>query len=168
MQKTLKEVSIKNIKFDKAPSVGTPKLYYKNINNFASSSLGDENLAIENELNFNVTGNDEADLSTPTLYNNCANPIVLSYVNEYIKNDYTITDTSNPITYNGSLLKRCQVPIDSINCNISFDIYITNNKDEKYKCSVHLSIPYEKDGSSIYDGSITVKDTTNFSFYRYE
>lgn len=91
----------------------------------------------------------------------------MSYVNEYIKNDYTITDTSNPITYNGSLLKRCQVSLESIACNISFDIYITNNKDENYKCSVYFSIPYEKNGSSIYDGSITIKEPTNFNFYRY-
>ena len=167
LQNTLKEVSISNIKFSKTPSVGEPKLFYKDINNFANSTIVDDNV-INDSLTFEVTSEDSADLSKPVLYNNCANPIVLSYVNENIKTDYTITDTSNPITYNGSLLQRCNVSLDTLASSISFDIFITNNKNEKFRTSVFLDIPYEYNGQSIYDGSLTVRTTGNFDFYRYE
>ena len=167
LENTLKEVKISNIKFTKTPSVGEPKLYYKNLSNFASSNTSESNI-IQSDLNFSITSDDTADLSTPTLYNNCANPIVLSYVNENIKTDYTITDTSIPITYNGSLLNRCNVSLDTINASIAFDIYITNNKDEKFKSVVYFDIPYEDNGKSIVDGSLIVNKDTNFNFYRYE
>lgn len=167
LENTLKEVKISNIKFTKTPSVGEPKLYYKNLSNFASSNTSESNI-IQSDLNFSISSDDTADLSTPTLYNNCANPIVLSYVNENIKTDYTITDTSIPITYNGSLLNRCNVSLDTINTSISFDIYITNNKDEKFKTVVYFDIPYEDNGKSIVDGSLIVNKDTNFNFYRYE
>lgn len=167
LENTLKEVSLSNIKFSQPPSIGTPKLYYKDLNKFANSAIDDSNL-IDNHLAFSITSEDTADLSIPVLYNNCANPIVLSYVNENVKSDYTITDTSNPITYNGSLLQRCNVPIHSLDCAISMDIYITNNKNQKFKTTIFMNIPYEDEGKSIFDGSITVKKETDFVFYRYE
>ena len=167
LKNTLKELSIENIKFTTMPTEGTPKLYYKNLNQFASSTLP-ETSPIENNLNFAITSEDTADLSVPILYNNCANPITLSYINENIRPDYTITDTSIPITYNGSLLKRCGVLLSNISCSISFDILITNNQDEKFKSSVYLNIPYEDEGKSIYDGNLIVEKATDFIFYRYE
>lgn len=74
-ENTLKKVSINNIKFTSSPTLGEPKLYYKNINNFAKSEISEENLINEN-LDFNITSEDEVNLDKPTLYNNLANPIV--------------------------------------------------------------------------------------------
>ena len=167
LENTLKEVSISNFKFTKTPSVGEPKLYYKNLTDFASSNINENNI-IQSELIFSITSDDTADLSTPTLYNNCANPIVLSYVNENIKTDYTITDTSIPITYNGSLLSRCNVNLDALSTSISFDVYITNNENQKFKTVVYFDIPYEYNDKSIINGSLTVNKETDFNFYRYE
>ena len=167
LENTLKEVSISNFKFTKTPSVGEPKLYYKNLTDFASSNINENNI-IQSELIFSITSDDTADLSTPTLYNNCANPIVLSYVNENIKTDYTITDTSIPITYNGSLLSRCNVNLDALSTSISFDVYITNNENQKFKTVVYFDIPYEYNDKSITNGSLTVNKETDFNFYRYE
>ena len=142
-------------------------LYYKNISNFAKSDIIDENL-INNRLDFNITSDDEANLDKPTLYNNLANPIILSYVNNNIKTDYTITNTSSPITYDGTLLKKCDVLLSSIESSISFDIYITNNLEQEFKCSVYLDIPLETSSETIYDGKVTLKQNTNFKFYRYK
>lgn len=167
LENTLKNVYIDNVQYTKTPTLGTPSLYYKNIYNFAKSDLVDSNL-INGRLDFNITSEDEADLDIPTLYNNLANPIVLSYVNSNIKTDYTITDTSSPITYDGTLLKKCDVLLNSISSSISFDIYITNNLDQEFKCSVYIDIPLESDEESIYDGSCTLKKDTNFIFYRYK
>ena len=166
-ENTLKSVYIDNIKFTKTPTLGSPSFYYKNISNFAKSDIIDENL-INNRLDFNITSDDEANLDKPTLYNNLANPIVLSYVNSNIKTDYTITNTSSPITYDGTLLKKCDVLLSSIESSISFDIYITNNLEQEFKCSVYLDIPLETNSETIYDGKVTLKDSTNFTFYRYK
>lgn len=167
LENTLKKVSINNIKFTTSPSLGEPKLYYKNINNFAKSEISEENLINEN-LDFNITSEDEANLDNPTLYNNLANPIVLSYINHNIKTDYTITDTSTPITYDGSLLKRCNILLNNIACNLSFDIYVTNNLNQEFKCTIYIDIPLDLDNQSIYNGNITLKKDTNFNFYRYK
>ena len=167
LENTLKKVWIDNIKYTTSPSVGEQKLYYKNINNFAKNDIIEDNIILD-KLEFNVTSEDIANLDTPTLYNNLANPIVLSYVNSNIKTDYTITDTSIPITYDGSLLKRCNVFLNSISCSMSFDIYIINNLNQEFKCTVSVNIPLEVENKTIYDGSITVKNDTDFAFYRYK
>lgn len=119
-------------------------------------------------MDFTITSEDEANLDTPTLYNNLANPITLSYVNQNIKSDYTITDTSVPITYDGSLLKRCNVDLSSISCKLSFDLYITNNLEEEFKTTVFIDIPLEIQEKSIYDGNINMTQNCNFAFYRYK
>lgn len=175
LENTLKDVTLKNFSIDQAPQDGQAKLYYKSLNQFAKSLLpnqlenSSENLqSIENELDFETLSKETTDFSNPILYNNCANPITLSYLIENIKTDYTILDTSTPITYNGSLLKRCAVPISNIESKISFEIYITNYKDEKFKSKVFITIPFKNDTNSIYDGNITIKQNTNFVFYKYE
>ena len=161
MENTLKKVSINNIKFTSSPTLGEPKLYYKNINNFAKSEISEENLINEN-LDFNITSEDEVNLDKPTLYNNLANPIVLSYINHNIKTDYTITDTSTPMTYDGSLLKRCNILLNNIACSFSFDVYVTNNLSQEFKCTIYIDIPLDLDSQSIYNGNITLKKDTNF------
>ena len=167
IENTLKNVKISNIKFTKTPIEGKPNIYYKSINNFAKSEFEENNL-IEKELEFEITSENEKDLNKPILYNNCANPITLSYINQNIKTDYTMTDTQNPITYNGSLLKRCGVSITTIETSISFDIQIENNKNQKFKTTIYLNIPYKDAEKSIYDGNLTIKQNTKFDFYRYE
>ena len=175
LENTLKDVTLKNFSIDESPIDGQPCLYYKCLNKFAKSLLpnqlenSSENLKpIDSELSFDTISNETSDFSNPVLYNNCANPITLSYIIENVKTDYTISDTSIPITYNGSLLKRCAVPISNIASKISFEIYITNYNDEKFKSKVFISIPFKNDTNSVYDGNITLKQNTNFVFYQYE
>lgn len=146
--------------------IGTPELYYKNINNFAKNNFNKEN-KLDKRLDFGITFEDEIDYESPTLYNNCANPISLSYVNNNIKENYQL-NSSTTITYDGSLLKKCNILLDSITCNISFDIFITNNLDQKFKCPITIDIPLETSSKSIYDGSLVSKNTSNLTFYRYE
>lgn len=168
LENTLKSVKINNLHFTTTPSVGTQKIFYKNINSFADNNIPNEN-AFENELIFNVSSNDNEDLNTPTLYNNCANPIVLSYINNNIKTDYALTDSSSTsVTYDGSLLKRCGVLLNSLNAKFSFDIFITNNLEQEFKCTVFIEPPVEANDKSLYDGAITINQNTNYMFYRYK
>lgn len=167
LENTLKNVKISNIKISKQPEIGKPNLYYKSINNFAKSEVEEKNI-IENELEFKITSEDKADLSKPVLYNNCANPITLSYINQNIKTDYTMTDTQNPIIYNGKLLERCGIKLEAIQATISFDIEIENNKNQKFRTTVILDIPYKNENTTIYEGNFKTDKNTQIDFYRYE
>jgi hypothetical protein len=162
---TLKNLSLSDIKFILQPSIGTPNLYFKNINNFASNSF-EENNKIGDNLQFNISSQDEIDYSTPTLFNNCANPITLCYVNSGLKSDYTLTDNISNISYDGSLLKNCSITLNSIACKLSFLITITNNLDEIYTCPVILNIPLSTESTTIYNGNLILNNSTNYNFLR--
>ena len=166
LENTFKKVHIENLHFSSMPKLGEPNLYFKSINNFAKSDLTEEP-PITDSFEFTISSSDEADLTTPTLYNNLANPLTFSYVNSNIKSDYTITDISSPITYDGSLLQKCNIHLEDISCTLSFDIYITNNLDEDFKTTVSIDIPLSYENKSILDGNLTIKQDTNYTFYRY-
>ena len=163
---TLKRVYIDNINFVTTPVDGTPNLYYKNINKFATSEYLENNI-IQGSLDFKISSEESENLDVPLLYNNCANPITLCYVNNNIRTDYTLPDAFSQITYDGSLLKKCGITLSSIACSISFDIHIISNLDQEFVCPIYIRIPLElENGTSIYDGKVLFKDTTNYTFYR--
>ena len=166
LENTLKSVSIKGISFNTTPNLGTPNLYYKGLNDFAKFSVNEENL-LSTDLDFSVSSEDEINYDKPILFNNCANPITLGYVNSNIKTDYTINNSDSAINYDGSLLKRCNVLLDDINCSLSFTIYIENNLGEHFKCPIYISIPLQNETNSIYDGSYTYIYNPNYTFYKY-
>lgn len=167
LENTLKCLKICNIKFTKQPTIGTPNLFYKSINNFAKGELKEEN-KIEEELEYKITSENQADLAEPILYNNCANPITLSYINQTLKNEYNITDNQNPIIYNGKLLERCGISLDNIETQISFDIEIENNKEEKFRATIWFDIPYKDNENTVFEGKLIKEENVKFDFYRYE
>lgn len=160
---TLKNVSISNINYSLSPSIGAPSLYYKNINDFTKNNY-DKNTKIENELNFEVSSENEIDFSKPVLFNNTANPISLCYVNSGLKTDYTLPEDVSNLSYDGSLLKKCNITLNSIACKISFVITIINNLDETYSCPFVLNIPLSTENSTVYDGSLIYTQETDYKF----
>ena len=164
-ENTLKTVTLSDINFSLNPNIGTPNLYYKNINDFADSKFDNENI-IKDNITFETTSEDTIDYSKPILYNNCANPITLCYVNSNIKDNYTLNDKVSNLSHNGSLLKTCGITLKSIESQISFTVNITNNLDEVFTCPITLNIPLSTESSTIYDGSLTFKDTLNYNFIK--
>lgn len=162
---TLKSVLLSDIEYSLKPSIGKPQLYYKNINNFATSKFSKENL-IEGSINFSTTSESKIDYSEPILYNNCANPITLCYVNSNMQNEYTLDSYVSNISHNGSLLKSCRITLNSISCKLSFIITITNNLNENYECPLTLNIPLSTDSSTIYDGNLILKENVDYKFIR--
>lgn len=164
-QNTLKEVKISKISFDLSPTIGTPNLYYKSMNDFANSNI-DETQIITDNLDFEISSEDNIDYSKPILYNNCANPITLGYKNSNLKSDYTLSDNLSHISYDGSLLKRCFITLNSIACKLSFTITITNNLDEVYSCPFVLTLPLSTENSTIYNGSLILDSKENYNFIK--
>lgn len=164
MNNTLKSVSIKNITFSKTPTLGTPNLYYKGLTDFAKPNIL-EDYILTDSLTFDISSDDEIDYSEPVLFNNCANPITLSYVNSNIRSSYTIPSNDNSLVQDGSLLKKCNVPLNDLSCSLSFTIFIENNLGDTFICPVNIDIPFEDSSSSIYDGNYTYTYNPNYNFY---
>ena len=162
---TLKNVLINNIEYTLSPSIGRQNLYYKNLSDFATSKFNQDNI-IDKSITFEATSENTIDYSKPILYNNCANPITLCYVNSGIKDNFTFSNDISKLSYNGSLLKMCGIALSSLNCKISFDITITNNINETYYCPITLNIPLSTESSTIYDGNLTIKDSVNYTFIK--
>lgn len=163
-ENTLKEVSISNISFYLPPTIGSANLYYKNINDFATSKY-DINNSIQDKFYFEISSANEIDYSKPILYNNCANPLTFCYVNSNLISNYTLTNITN-ISYNGNLLKNCNITLNSIACKIGMLITITNNLNQKYTCPIIITIPLSTENSTIYDGNIIFTSNCNYQFIK--
>ena len=117
-------------------------------------------------MNFTISeSKDTADFSKYEYPSTCSVPLTIGYINENIKTNYTfpVTTSSNN---DGKLLRQSVITLDSIACNVSFDIHIVNNLDEHFKCSINFDIPFknENNNSSIYDGYF-IKELTDFENY---
>ncbi len=162
---TLKSVKLGNISYSLKPNIGTQNLYYKNLNEFATSKFSNSNIVSES-ITFDTTSEDLADFSKPILYNNCANPITLCYVNSKIQDNFTLENNISNISHNGSLLKICGITLNSISCNINCTVEIINNLDELYTCPITLDIPLSTESQTVYGGSLTLKDNLNYKFIK--
>lgn len=146
---------------------GTPILYYKNINNFGKLDFQENNIINEN-LNYQITDTPINDYSKPQLLCNANTPISIGYVNKDLKVNHIISDISTPVTFDGSLLKRGNVTLNSIKCNFSFRINIINNLEQLFTCIVNIDIPLESNEQTIYDGYVKkeLNNLNNYKFYR--
>lgn len=169
-ENTIKDLTIDNVKFN-GLEAGNPKLYYKNVNDFAKLDIANEN-EIKDSMQFNVINSGDADYTKPTIYSNCQNPITLEYVNFNMKEETKISDISTPLTYDGSLLKKAGISLSTIKCTLSFRVTIVNNYNQKYVATVYIDIPIEDSFSNtnIYGGKIikNIENTNIVKFVRVE
>ena len=99
-----------------------------------------------------VDSEDEIDYSSPQIDSNVNTPLTLSYINSNIKKNHIITDISQPLIFDGSILQRSNIPLSNLSCNISFNLCITNLLDEKFIATISIPISLKDNISSIYDG----------------
>ncbi len=165
-ENTIKTLTIDNVKFN-GLETGNPKLYYKNVNDFAKLEINEAN-EIKDSIEFNIVNTGDADYTKPVIYSNCQNPVTLEYVNSEMKENTTISDISQPLTYDGSLLQKSGISLNSIKCNLSFKVTIVNNYNQKFVATVYIDIPLEDSftNESIYNGSI-VKNMENSNIVKF-
>lgn len=160
----IKSLSIKNILIS-SPEVGTPCLYAKRINDLGRCSFNDKDI-ITDEFNFNIIDyTNEIKYDNYELLNNGDTPISLGFYNKNVKEGFITYNTE--ILYNGTLLRSALIPQTSLNCNVSFSIEITTNKDEHYICNVNFDIPFEDEEGNIYDTGYATKELKNNEISRF-
>lgn len=165
----IKSLTIDQINLWTKPSLGTGNLYYKNPLEFGKSDSIIEDHLISDSLSYEILQSDaQIDYTKPQFYEDCSTPLVLEYLNKDIKTNCIISNTGTPLVYDGSLLKRGNITLNSIAANLSFHIIITTQSDQQYVCNVTLAIPLEDQKTNLYAGNYTqiLDSVSNMKFYK--
>ncbi len=168
-ENTVKELYIDNINMTSKSDIGTKILNYKNPMNFGKYKNIKE---LDNgRIDFKVINtnqeNESQNYSEPTFYTDCSNPITLGYLNKDIVTNYSVSDASKSISFNGKVLKEANVNLDDINYTLNFTIHIVNNLNQKFAYNMKLDINLNDDNGGIYNGYTYKGKTTSGSEYRF-
>ena len=142
-------------------------MFYFNTLDFGKSDFDIENNENEilDRLEYNVvnSSNSENDMiySIPIFFEDLSNPITLKYMNYDIIKNYTISNEEDVI-FNGNLLQRAGVNLESIKSKIYMNLNIITKDDEVHIFPLELQIPLQNEEKSIYDGGVKIIED-NFS-----
>ena len=159
LKNEIKEVSIDNINIIEKPKIGETKFERIKLNDFAkSNNLQSENI---DSIKFKVIENNQNIDENENLFKkNGELPLYFRYINNVSK-DELITDISSKLEYNGSLLKRVNIPLESIKSKIGFRIKILTNSNETYVSNIELEIPISEE---IFNGYQVISIDINKNF----
>lgn len=164
-ENTVKELYIDNINFEANSNNGTKILNYKNPLNFGKYQ--DINFPENSRIDFKIVNtnqeNESNNYDEPTFYTDCSNPITLGYLNKDLLTNYSISDNSKSVSFNGKVLKEANVALENINYTLSFTIHIVNNLNENF--TYNMKLPVDLEG--IYDGYVYKGKTTSGSEYNF-
>ena len=148
----IKEISIENIKIDEMPKIGIPTFNTIRLKDFGKLEISKEEIS-NGIIKFDVIKDSEnIDENKLQFKNNGEFPLTFQYVNNEIVKDIIISDISKPLIYDASILKRINVPVDSLKSKISFNIKIVNELGEEYIAEIQTILPITEE---IYNGSQT-------------
>lgn len=168
-ENTIKELYIDNIEVTTPTDMGTKIVNYKNALDFGKYKKIQP--AENNRIDFNIIStndaNESTDYSKPTFYTDCSNPITLGYMNKDILTNYSVSQDSNSISFNGKVLKEANINLDDINYVLSFKIHIVNNLNQKFVYNMNLNVDLNDNNGGIYNGYIYKGKTTSGNAYRF-
>ncbi len=153
-ENTIKQLYIDDIVITTNKDIGSKILNYKNPLKFGKYELLEtpENQRIDfNIINTNEE-NQNHDYSTPTFYTDCSNPISLGYLNKDILTNYSISQDSNTVSFNGKILKEANINIEDINYTLNFKIHIINNLNQKFVYNMQVDVNLNDNNGGIYNG----------------
>ncbi len=162
----IKSIYLDNINIERS-RLGKQGLFYLNPLDFGKSDFDIENNENEilDRLEYNVvnSSNSENDMiySIPIFFEDLSNPITLKYMNYDIIKNYTISNEEDVI-FNGNLLQRAGVNLESIKSKIYMNLNIITKDDEVHIFPLELQIPLQNEEKSIYDGGVKIIEN-NFS-----
>ena len=149
-ENTIKELYIDNISITSKSENGTKILNYKNPLNFGKYQNIDE--PEDDKIYFNIVNtneeNENHNYDEPTFYTDCSNPISLGFLNKDLLTNYSVSNDSSSVSFNGKVLQEAGVNLDDINYTLNFTIHIVNNLNQKFAYNMKLDV----DLDGIYDG----------------
>ena len=168
-ENTIKQLYIDNIVATSNSDIGTKILNYKNPLDFGKFKMFES--PKNNRIDFNIINtnseNENNDYSNPTFYTDCSNPISLGYLNKDIINNYSVTQDSNTVTFNGKVLKEANINIEDINYTLTFKIHIVNNLNQKFVYNMKLDVNLDDANGGIYNGYTYKGKNTSGNEYKF-
>lgn len=168
-ENTIKELYIDSIVINSSADIGTKILNYKNPLDFGKY----KNIQYPNSgrIDFNIINtnseNESTDYSKPTFYTDCSNPITLGYLNKDILTNYSVSENSSTVSFNGKVLKEANIDLNTINYNLSFKIHIINNLNQKFVYNISLNSDLSDSNGGIYNGYIFKGRNTTGNEFRF-
>lgn len=143
-QDMIKSVTINNVRIIENPQIGTIEYYRP-----AETGLFkcDDKYKIEGELVY--TGSKSGSLNNLEISNQGGTVLLRicnKNVSEYVSND------SEQILHDGTLLKNSNVTIDQLKAKLSLDVIIETESNIKYISTIEIDIPV---GNIIDEGTVT-------------
>ena len=171
-ENTIKQLYIDNINITSNSDKGTKLLNYKNPLNFGKYE--EIELPQNNRIDFNIVNtnveNENYDYSKPTFYTDCSNPISLGYMNKDILTDYSVSEGTTSVSYNGKVLQEAGINLDELKYTLSFKIHIINNLNEEfvYQMSMDVDLNDENNGMATNGYVYKTQNTqgTQYQFFR--
>ena len=168
-ENTIKQLYIDDIVATSNADMGTKILNYKNPLNFGKYEMIEtpEN----NRIDFNIVNtnseNENNDYSNPTFYTDCSNPISLGYLNKNILTNYSVSNGSNTVSFNGKVLQEANINLEDINYTLNFNIHIVNNLHQKFVYHMKLDVNLDDGNGGIYNGYVFKGKNTAGNEYRF-
>lgn len=168
-ENTVKELYIDNIVMTSNADRGNKLLNYKNPLDFGKFKMlqAPENNRIDFTIVNTNTENENHDYSKPTFYTDCSNPITLGFMNKDILTNYSVSQDSSTVSFNGKVLQEANIPIEDINYTLSFSIHIVNNLNQKFVYNMKLDVDLNDANGGIYNGYVYKGKSTSGSQYRF-
>ena len=168
-ENSVKELYIDNIVMTSNVDKGTKILNYKN--SFNVGKYTDIKQPENNRIDFKIINtnqeNENHNYDEPTFYTDCSNPITLGYLNKDILTNYSVTDDSKSISFNGKVLKEANINLEDINYTLRFTIHIVNNLNQTFAYNMKLDVNLDDNNGGIYNGYIYKSKSTSCNEYRF-
>ena len=150
----IKNLSISNFKSDSG------KLYYLDSTKFGTGEFIN-NYEIQKDFNFTVLNDSNHEnlinYNTPIFFADGSNPITLKFIN-IVKNNFII-ENNQKLKFDGSLLEKTSINLETLKKQISFDINIVDYNNDNYGTTINLNIPIKNESSTILNGNILEEKT---------
>ena len=168
-ENTIKELYIDNIVITSDSDLGTKILNYKNPLKFGEyKELEQPN---NNRIDFKIINtneeNENNNYDDATFYTDCSNPITLGYLNKDILTNYSVSDNSKSVSFNGKVLKEANINLEDINYTLNFTIHIVNKLNQNFSYNMKLDINLDDDNGGIYNGYVYKGKTTSGGEYKF-
>ena len=168
-ENSVKELYIDNIVITSNVDKGTKILNYKN--SFNVGKYTDIKQPENNRIDFKIINtnqeNENHNYDEPTFYTDCSNPITLGYLNKDILTNYSVTDDSKSISFNGKVLKEANINLEDINYTLRFTIHIVNNLNQTFAYNMKLDVNLDDNNGGIYNGYTYKSKSTSGNEYRF-
>lgn len=166
-ENTVKELYIDNIVINSNSDIGSKLLNYKSPLSFGK--YNDIESPENNRIDFNIINtnseNENRDYSKPSFYTDCSNPITLGYLNKDLLTNYSVSEGSSTVSFNGKILQEANINLEDVNYTVNFKIHIVNNLNQKFVYDMSINVNLNDDNGGIYNGYIYRGRTTSGSEY---